>query len=100
MYTWRHNKVLEVIIVKSTMWDSKPATVTANEPIIQFHQEGKCYVRKQKNSDMKILKEASDKEASVDLKASLKFPIHIIQAEKRPDIVARSDSKKSVLLIE
>ena len=37
---------------------------------------------------------------SADLKTSLLFPVHIIQTEKRPDIVAWSDSKKSVLLIE
>ena len=37
---------------------------------------------------------------SADLKTSQQFPVHIIQTEKRPDIVAWSDSKKSVLLIE
>ena len=36
----------------------------------------------------------------MDLKTSLQFPVHIIQTEKWPDIVAWSDSKKTVLLIE
>ena len=49
---------------------------------------------------MKLLNEARDWKVSVDLKTSLQFPVHIIQTEKRLDIVAWSDSKKSVLLIE
>ena len=49
---------------------------------------------------MKLLNRASDWKVSVDLKTSLQFPVLIIQTEKRPDIVAWSDSKKSVLLIE
>ena len=36
----------------------------------------------------------------MDIKKSLQFPVHIIQTEKQPDIVAWSDSKKSILLIE
>ena len=49
---------------------------------------------------MKLLNGAGDWKVSVDLKTSLQFPVHIIQTEKWPDIVAWSDSKKSVLLIE
>ena len=49
---------------------------------------------------MKLLNGASDWKVSADLKTSLQFPVHIIQTEKWPDIVAWSDSKKSVLLIE
>ena len=58
------------------------------------------YMTKQKNPNMKLLNGASDWKVSADLKTSLQFPVHIIQTEKRPDIVAWSDSKKSVLLIE
>ena len=36
----------------------------------------------------------------MDLKTSLQFPVHIIQTEKWLDIVAWSNSKKTVLLIE
>ena len=43
---------------------------------------------------------ATEWKVSVDLKTSLQFPVHIIQTEKWPDIVAWSDSKKTVLLIE
>ena len=53
-----------------------------------------------KNSNRKLLNGASDWEASVDHKTSLQFPVHINQTEKRPDMVAWSDSKKSVFLIE
>ena len=53
-----------------------------------------------KNPNMKLLNGASDWKVSADLKTSLQFPVHIIQTEKRPDIVAWSDSKKTVLLIE
>ena len=75
-------------------------SITAKEPIIQFLKEGECPVRKQKNPNMKLLNGASDWKVSADLKTSLQFPVHIIQTEKQPDIVAWSDSKKSVLLIE
>ena len=53
-----------------------------------------------KNSNMKLLNGASDLKASVDLKTSLQFRVHIIQTKKWLDIVAWSDSKKSVLLIK
>ena len=49
---------------------------------------------------MKLLNGVSDWKVSADLKTYQQFPVHIIQTEKRPDIVAWSDSKKSVLLIE
>ena len=75
-------------------------SITANEPIIQFLKEGECPVRKQKNPNMMLLNGASDWKVSADLKTSLQFPVHIIQTEKRPEIVAWTDSKKSVLLIE
>ena len=57
-------------------------------------------MRKQKNPNKKLLNGASDWKVSADLKISLQFPVHIIQTGKLPDIVAWSDSKKSVLLIE
>ena len=100
MYTWRHNKVLEVIIelVRTQCETAHQQSITAKEPIIQFLKEGGCPVRKQKNPNMKLLNGASDWKVSADLKTSLQFPV--IQTEKRPDIVAWSDSKKSVLLIE
>ena len=102
MYTWRHNKVLEVIIelLRAQCETANQQSITAKEPIIQFLKEGECPVRKQKNPNMKLLNGASDWKVSADLKTSLQFPVHFIQTEKRPDIVAWSDSKKSVLLIE
>ena len=62
---------------------------------IQFHKEDECLVRKQK-----FQYQATEWKVSADLKTSLQFPVHIIQTEKRPDIVAWFNSKKSVLLIE
>ena len=49
---------------------------------------------------MKLLNGASDWKVSANLKTSLQFPVQIIQTEKQPDIVAWSDSKKSVFLLE
>ena len=49
---------------------------------------------------MKLLNGASDWKISVDLRTSLQFLVHIIQTEKQLDIVAWSDLKKSVRLIE
>ena len=102
MYTWRHKKMLEVIIelLRAQCETANQQSIIAKEPIIQFLKEGECPVRKQKNPNMKLLNGASDWKVSADLKTSLQFPVHIILTEKRPDIVAWSDSKKSVLLIE
>ena len=102
MYTWQYNKVLEVIIklLRAQCETANQQSITAKEPIIQFLKEGECPVRKQKNPNMKVLNGASDWKVSADLETSLQFPVHIIQTEKRPDIVAWSDSKKSVFLIE
>ena len=61
-YTWRHNKVLEVIIelLRAQCETANQQSITANEPIIQFLKEGECPVRKQKNPNMKLLNGASD----------------------------------------
>ena len=102
MCTWWHNKVLEVVIelLKAQCETANQQPITAKEPIIQFLKEGKCPVRKQKYPNMKLLDGASDWKVSADLNTSLQFPVHIIQTEKRPEIVACSNSKKSVPLIE
>ena len=102
MYTSRHNKVLEVIIelLRAQCETANQQSITAKEPIIQFLKEGECPLRKQKNPNLKLRNGDSDWKVSVDLKTSLQFLVYIIQTEKRLDIVAWSDSKKSVLLIE
>ena len=89
--------MLEVVIelLRAQCETANQQSVTAKGPIIQFLKEGN-----KKNPNMKLLNGASDWKVSVDHKTSLQFPVHIIQKEKRPDIVAWSDSKKSVLLIE
>ena len=100
MYPWRHNKVLKMVtdslIAQCETANQQP--VTAKEPRIQFLKEGESSVRKQKNPNMKLPNGASEWKVSADLKTSLQFPIHIIQTEKRSDIVAWFDAKKSVLL--
>ena len=57
MYTWRHNKVLEVIIelLRAQCETANQQSLTAKEPIIQFPKEGECLVREQKNPNMKLL---------------------------------------------
>ena len=90
--------IIELFRTQCEIANQQP--VIAKEPIIQFLKEGECPVRKQKNPNMKLLNGASDWKVSADLNISQQFPLHIIQTEKRPDIVAWSDSKKSVLLIE
>ena len=90
MYTWRHNKVLEVIVelLRAQCVTANQQSVTAKEPIIQFLKEGECPEWKQKNPNMKLLNGASDWKVSADLKPFLQFLVHIIQTEKQPDIVA------------
>ena len=71
--------VIELLRAQCETVNQQP--VTAKECIIQFHKEGECPVRKQKNSNMKLLNGANDWKASVDLKTSLQFPVHIIQTK-------------------
>ena len=68
MYSWRHNKVLEVVI---ELLRANKHPVTAKEPIIQSLKEGQCPVRNQKHPNMKLLKGASVWKVSTDLKSSL-----------------------------
>ena len=82
------------------MWGSKPATCYSQETHNSVSQGRWMSREKQKNPNMKLLNGASDCKVSADLKTSLQFLVQIIQTEKRPDIVAWSDSKRSVLLIE
>ena len=48
MYTWRHNKVLEVVreLLRAQCETANQQPVTAKEPINQFHMECECPVRK------------------------------------------------------
>ena len=78
------------------MWDSKPAIYNSQRTQGRWIS---CEETK-KNPNMKLLNGASDRKFSADLKSSLQFPVHIIPTQKQPDIVAWSDSKKSVLRIE
>ena len=73
MYTWWHNKVLEVIteLLRAQCVTANQQSITAKEPIIQFLKEGECPVRKQKNPNMKLLNGASDWKVSADFETSL-----------------------------
>ena len=82
------------------MWDSKPAIYNSQGTHNSVSQGRWMSCEETKNPNMKLLNGACDWKVSADLKTSLQCPVHIIQTEKRPDIVAWSDSKKSVLLIE
>ena len=81
------------------MWGNKPATCYSLGTHNSVSQGRWMPCEEKNNSNMKLLNGASDWKVSADLKTYLQFPVHIIQTEKRPDIVAWSDSK-SVLLIE
>ena len=52
IYTWWHNKVLEVIIelLRAQCETANQQSITAKKPIIQFLKEGECPVRKHKKS--------------------------------------------------
>ena len=103
IYTWRHNKVLEVIIelVRAQCETANQQSITAKEPIIQFLKEGECPVRKQKNPNMKLywteLVTGKFQQISRHL---YNFQFTLFKQKSGPNIVAWSDSKKSVLLIE
>ena len=78
------------------MWANQQS-ITARNPLFSISRKVNVLSRK-KNHNMKLLNGASDWKVSADLKTSQQFTVHIIQTEKRLDIVAWSDSKKSVLI--
>ena len=92
MYAWQHNKVLEVVI---EFFRARCETAICNSQGTHYSvSQGRWMsCEETKNPNMKLLNGARDWKVSVDLKTSLQFPIHIIQTEKRPDIVAWSDSE-------
>ena len=82
------------------MWDHKPAIYNSQGTQNSVSQGRWMSCEETKNFNMKLMNGASDWKVSTDLKTSLQFPVHIIQTEKWPDIVAWSDSKKTVPLEE
>ena len=82
------------------MCGSKPATCYSQGTRNSVSQRRWMPCEETINSNMKQLNGASDWKVSADLNTSLQFPVYIIQTEKWPEIVAWSDSKKSVLLTE
>ncbi len=70
-------------------------------PSIAFHREGIWSSGKaHKTKQSKLLKGANDWKVLVDLEEALKFPIHIVDTNLRPDIIVWSDATKRVHLAE
>ena len=92
MYTWWHNKFLEVVI--QLLRAQCETAICYSQGTHNSVSQGRWMsCEETKNRNMKLLNGASDWKVSVDLKTSLQFPIHITQTEKRPNIVAWSDSE-------
>ena len=90
MYTWRHNKVLEVIIelLRAQCETVNQQSITAKEPIIQFFKEGAMSCEETKKIPIwSYWTELVTGKFQQISKTSLQFPVHIIQTEKRLDIV-------------
>ena len=101
MYTWRHNKILEVLrdLIKTQCEANNRNTLTSEKMGIQFLKEGERPVRK-KTKISNLLNGARDWKICADVGTRLHFPVHIVRTHQRPDIVVWSDAKKCVLIIE
>jgi ribA/ribD-fused uncharacterized protein len=97
-YTWRHNRVLEVIAhhIALAIKHSKSRKKQHKTTFINFVKEG----QRNRNTETGVLTLTDDWELRVDLKPQLVFPPEITSTSSRPDIVIWSKKAKTVIIIE
>ena len=97
-YTWRHNRVLEVIAhhIALAIKHSKSSKRQHKTMFINFLKEG----QRNRNTETGVLTLTDDWELLVDLKPQRVFPPEITSTSSRPDIVIWSKKAKTVILIE
>ena len=102
-YTWRHNKVLEVIAkwVDQERHEANLKEGGTTFQAIKFQKEGdKTATKTTKGKGVSILSKGTDWDLLVDLKKKLVFPQDIVITTQRPDMVLLSRKSKRVFLIE
>lgn len=101
-YTWRHNKVLDVLakVVQETVSSAYVSQRTSRN--ILFVKEGEAPPEKTRRRQMKSLwrESASDWRVNVDRGGRGTVPAEVIRTELRPDIVAWSAANKIVAFVE
>ena len=102
-YTWRHNKVLEVLAhgIDLRMRNQRSVGVVKGPQFISFVIEAEATRGKQlKSTAGGTLATCNDWQMRADVNRQLAFPQHIAITNLRPDIVLWSQTKKKVVLIE
>ena len=102
-YTYRHNAVLRQfaheLLQEINKINNNREKMKKAQQTISFVREGQT-AGKAKKSRHGILLEAKDWVVDVDLKKQLKFPQDICDTDLRPDMLLKSQTEKTLILIE
>lgn len=101
-YTWRHNRVLRVLLhglrEEISYASNLPARVGARG--IHFVRPGETLPHRPTRRPSGLLSQAQDWKIMADLDTRLVFPEMIAITNQRPDIVIFSEMRKSVMMLE
>ena len=100
-FTYRHNQILRCIAdgIQSFLNTNK-ITTKGIQKVHFVPESGSAKEKKSRKPVFGLLHHASDFKLSVDLDKQMKYPVHIADSLKRPDIVLYSDRLKTVIHIE
>ena len=102
-YTWRHNRVLRVILhglqEEVSARSENPVSGSPSHNI-RFVRQGETVTRSSERKHMGLLAAANDWKVKADLDSRLVFPEQIAVTDLRPDIVIYSDERKLVAMVE
>ncbi|XP_072176459.1 uncharacterized protein [Diadema setosum] len=102
-YTWRHNRVLRVILhglQEEVSARSENPVSGSPSHIIRFVRQGETVTRSSERKHRGLLAAANDWKVKADLDSRLVFPEQIALTDLRPDIVIYSDERKLVAMVE
>ena len=100
-FDYRHNNILRCIANGIQSFLNTNKVISKGIKKVHFIAEsGSTKEKKSRKPEFGLLHRASDFQMSVDLNKQLKYPSHIADSLKRPDIVVYSNKLKVVIHIE
>ena len=102
-YTWRHNKVLEVLVGCVIEAIRKARPTSAKSYTTRFVRAGQPPndVKKTQTNKSSMLDGSNSWKINADLKGmECRFPVTVATSNRRPDIVVWSEDTRNVFLIE
>ena len=100
-YDYRHNNVLRCLADGIQSFLNVNKVVSKGIKTIHFVKEsGTVKEKKRRKPDLGLLHQAPDFVMDVDLNKQMKYPSHIAETLRRPDIVLYSNQRKMVIHVE